>query len=186
MLRNSTIVCLLLLVVLGLSACQPIQAQARDPMHPVAESVVLDGTGPSTAKDPAQMKAEAEFLAVAIAKEQAYYAKDYEQLVSFYADNVISVPPGAPEVVGKVALAEGLKPFLAENDILGKFTLKQIWVSGDYATRYGEWDEVITPIDGGKPFHQIGRCFLGWQKINGEWKVVSEFINYIQPPTEIQ
>ena len=75
---------------------------------------------------------------------------------------------------------------LEGTDIVGKFTLKKIWVSGDYATRYGEWEEVTVPKAGGQAEHHIGRCFLGWQKIDGEWKVVSEFITMLVDPTPVE
>jgi hypothetical protein len=29
------------------------------------------------------------------------------------------------------------------------------------------------------------RCFLGWKIIDEKWKVVTEFINYLVPPTEM-
>ena len=140
-----------------------------------AKSMVVDGAGPISAADPVQAKAEEEFRAAAIAKEQAFYAND-----------VISVQPGMPEVVGKKALAEGLVPYVQDNRIIGKFTLKQVWVSGDHATRLGEWEEVVTPVAGGKSEHHIGRCILNWVKKDGEWKVISEFVNYLEPPTQIE
>lgn len=185
MVRISRLFSLLALLIFIASACPPIYAAPANPKA-AKQSVVTDGAGPITTKDPAQAKAEKEFRAAAVAKERAYYAKDYNRLLTFYADNVISVQPGVPEIMGKVAWGEGMKPFLAANDTVGKLTIKKIWVSGNYATRYAEWDEVVTPKDGSKPFHQFGRCILGWQKINGEWKIVSEFINYLVPPTEIK
>lgn len=179
---------LLSLLIVGAivaSACQPISAQPTQPQT-ADQSAVIDAVGPSTASNPAQAQAEDEFRAVALAKEQAFYARDVDRVLSFYADNVISVQPETPEIVGKAALAEGLKPAIEGNHIAGKFTLKGIWVSGNYATRYGEWEEVVTPRDGGPAEHYTGRCFLGWEKIDGEWKVVSEFINFLEPPTPVE
>lgn len=190
MLRSSTIYPLVFLLVLGLSACQPIRAEIA-PVNTAqtatdTQSVVIDGTDHRTAADPEQAKAEAEFLAAAMAKEEAYYAEDYETLRSFYADNIVSILPDTPEIDGIVAWSEGMKPFLASNDTLGKLTIKHIWVAGDYASRQAEWEEIVTPKDGGKPIHQIGRCVLNWQKIDGKWQVVSELINYLDPPTEME
>lgn len=197
------------LVAALLAACQPIQLNAI-PVPPVVQpavapaevapaavaqpavappmitkSEVIDGVGPSTASDPAQAKAENEFLAVAIAKEQAYYNGDFDRTISYYADNAVSVWPEAPEVVGKAAMAEGLKPYMEANTVLGDMTIKRIWVLGDYATRQAEWQEIVTPKDGGEAEYHIGRCILNWEKIDGEWKVTSEYINYLVPPTTI-
>ena len=52
-------------------------------------------------------------------------------------------------------------------------------------SNYAEWEEVVTANDGGAAEHHIGRCILNWEKIDGEWKVVSEYINYLEPPTEL-
>lgn len=175
-------------------ACQPIQPEAVEAQVEAqsvsveslpVESAVIDGAGPITASDPAQAQAEAEFRAAAIAKEEAFYAGDAAAVLDFYADNVLSVSPEAPEVRGKESLAEGLVPFLEDNQIIGTMTLKQFWVNGDHATRYAEWEEVVTAKDGGAAEHHIGRCILNWEKIDGEWKVVSEFINYLEPPTAL-
>lgn len=175
-------------------ACQPIRpetVEAQTEPQSVSieslptESVVIDGAGPITASDPAQAQAEAEFRAAAIAKEEAYYAGDIEGVLAYYADDVLSIWPEMSEVVGKEAVAEGLIPFMEDNHIVGEFTVKRFWVNGNYATRYAEWVEVVTPKDGGAAEHHIGRCILNWEKIDGEWKVVSEFINYLEPPTEL-
>jgi ketosteroid isomerase-like protein len=151
-----------------------------------AGSVVIDSSGPITTTDPAQIQAEKEFRAVAIAKEEAFYAGDYERVISFYADDIVSVQPGTPEIVGKPDFGEGMKSYMVANTVVGNLTLKNFWVSGDYATRFAGWEEVITPKDGGKPMHQSGRCFLGWKRIDGEWKVITEFVNYLVPPTEVE
>jgi uncharacterized protein (TIGR02246 family) len=151
-----------------------------------AQSVVIDGAGPITASDPAQAQAEAEFRAIAVAKEQALYAGDAARVLSYYADNVISIQPGMPEIVGKTSLAEGLQPYIEDNHFVGTLTITHVWFYGDHATRQAEWEEVVTAKNGGPSEHHIGRCTLNWEKIDGEWKVVSEFINYLVPPTAIE
>ena len=186
MLRISSYLSLLVLVVLVIVGCQPIQAEPQKPAMAIpAESAIIDGVGASTASDPDQALAEDEFLAVALAKEQAFYDGDYESLLSYYADDIVSAFPESPDVEGKSALAEGMQPFMRDNDILGTLTVKRIWVAGDYATRQAEWDEFMVPKDGSDPEHYIGRCTLNWQKIDGEWKIVSEFINYLKAPEAI-
>lgn len=43
----------------------------------------------------------------------------------------------------------------------------------------------LNPTDGSASITEIGRCVLGWQKINGEWKVVWEIWNtYGTPPVQ--
>jgi uncharacterized protein (TIGR02246 family) len=184
----------LVLVAVVASACQPVHAEpvARSAadiaqqLMGIHEPVVVDGVGPSKATDLAQAEAEDEFLAAAIAKEQTFYAGDVERYLSFYADDAISVQPGMPEIVGKAALAEATAPYLADNQIVGKLTVKRIWVYGDHATRQAEWEEVVAPKAGGPAEHHVGRCTLNWEKVDGDWKVVSEYINYLEPPTQVR
>lgn len=192
-LRLSSLSSLLVLAAMVASACQPVRPEP-DPRSAadiaaeimgIRESVVVDGVGPSKAADPAQAQAEDEFLAAAIAKEEAYYAGDAERVISYYADNTISVQPGVPEM-DKTALAQATEPFLADNQIVGKLTIKRIMVNGDHATRQAEWEEVSAPKAGGPAEHHIGRCTLNWEKVDGEWKVVSEYINFLEPPTAVQ
>ena len=137
------------------------------------------------ASDPAQAQAENEFLAAAIAKEQALYAGNAEEFMAYYADNAISVQPGVPEM-DKTALAQATIPFITDNQIVGKLTIKRISVNGDHAWRQAEWQEVTEPKAGGTAEHHIGRCTLNWEKIDGKWQVVSEYINYLKPPTAMQ
>jgi uncharacterized protein (TIGR02246 family) len=192
--RLLSLLSLLALVAVVASACQPVHAEppARNAAEIAAQmmgidsSVVTDEVGPSKASDPAQAQAEDEFLAAAIAKEQTWYAGDAERYLSYYADDAISVQPGVPEIDGLAAFAEATTPYLADNQIVGKLTIKRIWVNGDHATRQAEWEEVVAPKAGGAAEHHIGRCTLNWERIDGEWKVVSEYINYLEPPTAVQ
>jgi uncharacterized protein (TIGR02246 family) len=172
-------------LALLLFACQPIQPQSALAQEQIGYQVI-DGAGPITAADPDVAAAEAEFRAAAIAKEEAYYSGDVDHYLTFYADDVISVTPGSPEVVGKAALEEGLRPFFEGYDVNGTLTIKKFWVYGDHAFRWAEWEETATPKDGGTPEHYIGRCLLNWEKTDGEWKVVSEFTNFLEDPAPIE
>jgi ketosteroid isomerase-like protein len=192
--RLLSLLSLLVLVAVVASACQPVHAEpAPTSLAEIATqylgsetSMVVDAVGPSKASDAAQAQAEDEFREVVLAREHAYYTGDAERFNSFYADNVISLEPGTPDRVGKPEIAEGTTSFFEANELVGTFTLKGIWVSGDYATRWGEWDEVTAPKGGGEAEHHVGRCFVAWQKIDGEWKVVSQIVNFIEEPTPVE
>ena len=150
------------------------------------KSVVTTTVDLSAVNDPAQRKAEEEFLKAVIAKEQTHYPGKADAYLDFYADNAISVQPETEEIDGKAALAEGLKPYMAANRVFGNLTMKRIWVNGDHATRQAQCEEWVLPKDGSAGEHHVGRCTLNWEKINGEWKVTSEYINYLVPPTPFQ
>ena len=136
--------------------------------------------------DPAQAQAENEFLAAAIAKEHAFYAGDAERYISYYADNAISVQPGIPEIDGRAVLAEGTVPYVTDNNIVGKLNHQAdlgLWRPRHPPSRVGRGGATQ---GGGAAEHHIGRCTLNWEKIDGQWKVVSEYINYLEPPTTVQ
>ncbi|MFN8490759.1 MAG: nuclear transport factor 2 family protein [Caldilineaceae bacterium] len=193
MVRKFCLLSLLVLLVVVASACQPVHpvpaprsaSDIAEQLMGVRQSVVIDGVGPSKAKDAAQAQAENEFLAAAIAKEQTFYAGDAQRVMAYYADNTLSVQPGLPEM-DKAALTQATVPYLNDTQIVGKLTIKRIWVNGDQATRQAEWEEVTEPKAGGPAEHHIGRCTLNWAKIDGQWKVISEYINYLEPPTPVQ
>ncbi len=136
--RFLSLLSLLVLVAMIAGACQPVHAELvpvsrsaadiANEMMGIRESVVIDGVGQSKVSDPAQAQAENEFLAAAIAKEHAFYAGDVERYISYYADNAISVQPGTPEIDGRAVLADGMVPYVTDNNIVGKLTIKRIWV----------------------------------------------------------
>jgi ketosteroid isomerase-like protein len=57
-------------------------------------------------------------------------------------------------------------------------------MAGDYATRTGEWTQVLTPTDGGEPITEVGRCVVAFKKVAGEWKVAWEIWNTFEPSTQ--
>jgi ketosteroid isomerase-like protein len=165
------------------AASDAVQPKAEIP----SESVVTASVDLATISDPAERRAAEEFLATALAKERAFfYDGDVEGVLSYYADDIISVRPELEEMVGKEALAQDVRPFLENNKVVGNLTIKRIWLDGDRATRLAKWEGWATPKDGGPGARFIGRCLLNWEKIDGEWKVVSEFINFLVPPTAIE
>lgn len=157
-----------------------VPAYAQDKAGPAGTIVVIDEAGP------AKSQAEAQFRRVALAKERAYYAGDADRYLSFFADDAVSVQPELAEITGKKAMEEGIRTFLADyHPVEAKFVMKDVTLSGDVATRRGDWVEVWAANDGSAQFTQHGRCVLVWQKVNGQWKVVTEFINFLQPPAEV-
>lgn len=183
MLRIRNLLLFVIMAILVVGLVVPVSAQED---KTVGNGVVIDEAGPIRATSPYRAKAEAEFRKVALAKEQAFYAGDTEAVFSFYADDVVSIQPGLPEVVGKEALIAGLQPFLESYTLdSGKLVFKHVNFYGNQATRQAEWEEVWTAKDGSGSFRQVGRCLLVWEKIDGEWKVVSEILNYLEPPTEV-
>ena len=91
------------------------------------------------------------------------------------------MPPGYPKSVGKEAIEADLRFFFDEFTMEREFELINVEVTGNTATRLGEWSQTLTPKDGGDPIVEVGRCILGFEKIDDEWKVMWEIWNTFEP-----
>jgi ketosteroid isomerase-like protein len=87
------------------------------------------------------------------------------------------MPPGFPVSTGKEAIEADLRAFFDEFDLEREFTLVDYEVTGEVATRTGEWTQTLTPKAGGDPIVETGRCVLGFKKVGDEWKVAWEIWN---------
>jgi ketosteroid isomerase-like protein len=155
---------LLVLIALILGACQPIVVQ------PVSVAPEQDAA--------AQQKLEEEqFVEAAMAAEHALQSGDVDRLIEFYADDAVSMPPGVPAMTGKEAIAADIRFFYDQFGLEREFELVGYEVTGDYATRTGEWTQTLTPKAGGDPIVETGRCVLGFKKVGDEWKVAWEIWN---------
>jgi ketosteroid isomerase-like protein len=118
-----------------------------------------------------------EFVDTLWAYEKAFQAGDVDRVIEFYAQDAVSLPPGFPPSEGREQIEADLRWFFGEFALDRDFVLVDYEVVGNYATRLGEWTQVLTPKVGGDPIPETGRCILGWRKIKGEWKVVWEIWN---------
>ncbi len=144
-----------------LTACQPIR--------PVA-------AGQNTGLSEEEM-----FKKAALGLEEAYQQEDLDRTIAYYADNAVSQPPGYRTDIGKDAIKNSYQAFFDTYDLKRDFKLAGIKIEGNTATRFGEWTQVLTPKAGGDPITEVGRCVVGFQKVNGEWKVVWEIWNTYEP-----
>lgn len=115
---------------------------------------------------------------VIAAFQEAYQAGDVDKLMSLYADDVISLPPGRPKMEGKAALQADFEMLYQD------FTLKQdtfkvvdLQVNGDTAFRRAEWTQTLTPKAGGEAIVETGKCMVGFKKVGSEWKIAWEIWN---------
>ena len=145
------------LVAALLIGCQPIQ-----PITPDAASAE---------------EAEAEFVDAVMAVEAAYQSEDAEHAASFYTEDALSMPPGYPPSQGRAAIQNDLQFFYDSFDLERDFQLVNYQVDGNTATRTATWTQTLTPTDGSDPIIETGRCVLGFEKVDGEWKVAWEIWN---------
>ena len=124
---------------------------------------------------------EDQFREAVMATENAFQSGDVDRIIEFYAEDAISMPPGFPVSIGKDAIEADLRFFFDEFALEREFTLVDYEIAGDYATRWGEWTQTLTPKAGGDPVIETGRCTLGWKRFGDEWKVVWEIWNTYEP-----
>jgi len=126
--------------------------------------------------DPQQLKAQKEFLQFVLDTEQADESDNVDRIMANYADDVLSLPPGRA-AMDKTALRADWQALFATYKWQRTFKLQEYKLVGDYGTRIGVWTNVMTPKAGGDPITEVGRCVLGFKKVNGDWKIAWEIWN---------
>jgi ketosteroid isomerase-like protein len=106
-------------------------------------------------------------------------AKDVDKTVSYYADDVMVLPPNGPMVTNKPAIRELWQSLLTAPGFSGGWQANKIEVarSGDLAYLSGTWEFTMNDTDG-NPATDRGKFVEVFKKqTNGEWKCVSDIWN---------
>jgi ketosteroid isomerase-like protein len=109
---------------------------------------------------------------------KAAQEKNVDKAVSFYADDAIVMPPGAPIAntpQQRRAVWQGLLSDPKSMLNFGRIKL-EIAKSGDLACDIG-WTEFKTTDAQGKTTTARGKYVVLWKKINGQWKVAADIVN---------
>jgi ketosteroid isomerase-like protein len=104
--------------------------------------------------------------------------RNIDQAVSYYADDAIVMPPGAPIATTaqqRRAVWQGLLSGPKSTLNFGRIKL-EVAKSGDLAYDLG-WTEWKTTDAEGKTTTGRGKYVVVWKKINGQWKVVADIVN---------
>ena len=153
---------LLVLIALLLIGCQPLQPIPADAAAPSMEEMAA---------------AEQAFVDTVMAAETALQSEDAALAASYYAEDAVSMPPGYPPSFGREAIQGDLEFYFDSFDIERDFSLMNYEINGDNATRMAEWTQTLVPTDGNEPIVEQGQCILGFEKIDGEWKIAWEIWN---------
>ena len=119
---------------------------------------------------------EAEFMKAAAEKGSQGY-------MSYYADDSVEVPNGAPLIQGKAEIAKGMSFLDNKNNRLTWTTVgADISASGDLGYTYGTF-EFHSKNKEGKPTVDYGKYTSIWKlQKDGSWKVVLDMGNASPPP----
>ena len=151
------------LIALALGACAPAEEMA----------------------DPAEDMAAIE--AVRVAEGEAGAAGDVEAFLALLTDDVITMPPNAPLIMGKAAAKEWLEGFVAQYTVvMDSYTTDEIEVSGDLAfERYtGAW--TLTSKATGESMSETMKGIHVYRKqADGSWKIARDTWNTSDPLPEM-
>ncbi len=110
---------------------------------------------------------------------KAAEAKDVDKTVSYYADDVMVMPPNGPAVTTKDAIKKIWKDMLTNAGFSGgwKATKVEVAKSGDLASVSGTWEMTMNDAKG-KAATDRGKFVEVWKKqTSGTWKCVTDIWN---------
>ncbi len=103
---------------------------------------------------------------------QADMSGDVEGILSNYTDDVVSMPPDLPAMVGKDALRAYYEEAFSQLSIESlEMTAAETHVAGDWAFSRGNFEQTVTP-SGGDAFNVVGKyLFIFHREADGSWKI---------------
>ena len=159
--KSSTLGCLVAACALvGGIFILPGELYSTSPVKPTAEML---------------KRLEADFMQAAAEKGSLGY-------MSYYAEDSVEVPNGAPLIQGKAEIAKGMG-FLDDknNRLIWTPVGADISVSGDLGYTYGNYE--FRAIKEGKPVTEYGKYTSIWKRQkDGSWKVVLDMGNSSPEP----
>jgi uncharacterized protein (TIGR02246 family) len=109
--------------------------------------------------------------------------RDMECWLSFWLDDGIQMPPGAPRRVGKAEIRQGMQPLFERFDI-SNMTIQpeEVRILGDWANAHGTYEFEMVPKQGGEAKRCSGKFLDILQKqVDGSWKIAVDCHNYDTP-----
>ncbi|MGH7563132.1 MAG: YybH family protein [Gemmatimonadota bacterium] len=153
-----------LLAVVGLlAACQTEPAERTG------------ATEEAAATDAATVRSEIE--AINDRFEQALIAHDAAAIGTFYTDDAVALPAGAPRTEGRAAIESMFAGWFAQVPAPEVFTLTTDEVvlaeSGEIAYEIGTYQSSGT-APSGETYDETGKYLVVWENVNGEWKLAAD------------
>ena len=135
-------------------------------------------TEEAAATDAATVRAEIE--AISNRFEQAFLAGDAASIGTFYAEDAVALPPGAPRAEGSAAIESLFASWFQQVPAPEGFTLTtddvQLAGSGDLAYEVGTYTSRGTSPEG-EAYDETGKYLVVWKNVGGEWKIMADMWN---------
>ena len=109
-------------------------------------------------------------------------SNNLDDVMAFYADDAVQMPPDEPVVIGKEGIRSRGEPFYEINTDKLESKVEDIQVSGDWAFLQISYTESWTPKEGGDTTTDIGKWVLILKRqADGSWKIATEIWNRDAP-----
>ena len=122
---------------------------------------------------PAPTSAAAEDAIRRMAAEytRAIAAGDRERFLSFFADDIVIMPPGQPEKRGRRAAADFAGPLFDQFTMQETISYDELHVDGDWAAGRFSYTLAVTPKAGGAPSAERGKAMAWLRRApDGSWQ----------------
>ena len=115
---------------------------------------------------------------------EAVQHKDIDRLLDLVTDDVVFMPANAPSLVGRSALGQTYRAFLAGFEVHQTFAPEEIQVGGDWAFVRGTDTLEMKPLAGGEPVVVSARGISILRRVeDGSWKFARGITNMESPQT---
>ena len=135
-----------------------------------------------------QYDEEADKTAIAELREQemaAFSSGDITTLEKIFTSDVIIMPPNDNAVNGTKNLRVWAENMYSAISVDGEYTSSDLTLAGDLAIERLTMNLIMTPVDGGEPIMESGKCIHVYQRqADGSWKIAQDIWNMDSPPAE--
>ena len=135
-----------------------------------------------SAQDRGSEMAQAEIRALHESALAALRNAELDKMVAVYMDEVISLPPGQPALVGKRAVRAMWQDVLASFQGNVTVDIEEIQILGDWAYERGTYRMELMPKAGGAPINDTGKYLDILRRTDGQWRYWRVSWNSSQQP----
>jgi len=105
-------------------------------------------------------------------------ARDAERVATFYADDAVAYPPGAPMAIGRAAAQRVWASYFVNETFKISWKSDHASISGDLGFTSGSYEDSYKGADG-KRVTETGKFLCVWRKQkDGSWKAVHDMWNF--------
>ena len=106
-----------------------------------------------------------------------------EDYLSLLSDDIIAMVPGAPAIVGKKAVWQGMGPVFEHNKMDFVVTVEEVRVADDWAFARATFTFQGAPKNGEKAFEGIGKAiYILERQPDDGWKISRDIYNWDPSP----